>query len=68
VLPGAIAERLKELLHEKANKFGAAAEGLDVLPDYEHLFVAASPTDALQHLANQFNGYTSRVLCEELLA
>ena len=62
VLQGSIADRLKELLHEKAEVLGVTVEGLEVLPDHVHLFVAASPTDAPQYLANQFKGYTSRVL------
>jgi putative transposase len=65
VLHGAIAERLKELLREKAHELGVTVEGLEVLPDHVHLFVAASPTDAPQYLANQFKGYTSRVLRDE---
>ena len=65
VLTGAVAERLKALLYQKANELGVTVEGLEVLPDHVHLFVAASPTDAPQYLANQFKGYTSRVLREE---
>jgi putative transposase len=65
VLQGAIVERLKALLYEKANALSVTVEGLEVLPDHVHLFVAASPTDAPQYLANQFKGYTSRVLREE---
>jgi len=65
VLHGAIADRLKALLHEKADALGVTVEGLEVLPDHVHLFVAASPTDAPQYLANQFKGYTSRALRDE---
>jgi len=65
VLHGAIADRLKELLYQKANELGLTVEGLEVLPDHVHLFVAASLTDAPQYLANQFKGYTSRVLRDE---
>jgi len=65
VLTGAIATRLEELLRHKATDLGVEIEGLEVLPDHVHLFVAASPTDAPQYLANQFKGYTSRVLREE---
>ena len=65
VLTGAIAARLEELLRQKANELGVEIEGLEVLPDHVHLFVAAAPTDAPQYLANQFKGYTSRVLREE---
>jgi putative transposase len=65
LLTGAIAARLEELLRQKANQLGVEIEGLEVLPDHVHLFVAAAPTDAPQYLANQFKGYTSRVLREE---
>lgn len=65
VLQGAIAERLKELLHQKADQLDVTVEGLEILPNHVHLFVAASPTDAPQYLANQFKGYTSRLLREE---
>jgi putative transposase len=65
VLQGAIAQRLKVLVHRKANALGVTVEGLEILPDHVHLFVAASPTDAPQYLANQFKGYTSRLLREE---
>jgi putative transposase len=65
VLTGAIAARLEELLRQKANQLGVEIESLEVLPDHVHLFVAAAPTDAPQYLANQFKGYTSRVLREE---
>lgn len=65
VLTGAIAVRLEELLRQKANELGLEFEGVEVLPDHVHLFVAAAPTDAPQYLANPFKGYTSRVLREE---
>ena len=68
VLTGAIAARLEELLRQKANKLGVEIEGLEVQPDHVHLFVGAAPTDAPQYLANQFKGYTSRVLREEFPA
>ena len=41
-------------------------EGLEIRPDHVHLFIAVPPTDAPQHYANQFKGYTSRVLRQEL--
>jgi putative transposase len=68
VLHGAIADRLKELLHLKANELGLEIQGLEVSPDHVHLFVTAAPTDAPQYLANQFKSYTSRMLREEFPA
>ncbi len=65
VLHGAIADRLKELLYEKAQTLGITVEGSEIMPDHVHLFVAVSPTYAPQYLANQFKGYTSRVLRHE---
>ena len=65
VLQGAIAERLRELLHQKAEALGVRVEDLEVMPDHVHLFTAAAPTYAPQYLANQFKGSTSRVLRDE---
>lgn len=65
VLTGAVETRLKELLHEKAATLDIAIEGLDVMPDHVHLFIAPDPTHAPQFLANQFKGYTSHVLRQE---
>ena len=65
VLVGAVEQRLKALLHEKATALAVEIKGLDVLPDHVHLIVACDPTHAPQFLANQFKGYTSRVLRHE---
>jgi putative transposase len=65
VLVDAVEARLKELLAEKAATMDVQIEVLAVMPDHVHLFVAAPPTDAPQHLANQFKGFTSRVLRQE---
>ena len=62
VLGGAVAEALVALLHEKAASLDCTVEALEVMPDHVHLFVFAPPTLAPQQLANQFKGYTSRVL------
>jgi putative transposase len=40
-------------------------ETLEIMPDHVHLFVSADPTDAPQRLANQFKGFTSRMLREK---
>ena len=36
------------------------------VPDHEHLFVTADPTEAPQRLVNQFKGRTSRILRREV--
>jgi putative transposase len=57
--------RLKQLILEKAAALGVTVAEMEVMPDHVHLFVSAPPTDAPQHYANQFKGYTSRVLRQE---
>jgi putative transposase len=65
LLVGDVAERLKELLRERAELLTAEIAGLEVMPDHVHLFISAPPTDAPQFYANQFKGYTSRILRQE---
>ena len=62
VLVGAVAERLKGLLAEKAAELGAVVHALEVMPDHVHLFVESDPTCSPSHLAHQFKGFTSHVL------
>jgi putative transposase len=64
VLGGAVAEALVALIHERAAALDCTVEALEVRPDHVHMFVYAPPTLAPQQLANQFKGYTSRVLRE----
>jgi putative transposase len=65
VLVGAIAERLKALLTEKAAEIGATLHAMDIMPDHVHLFVESNPTRAPANIAAQFKGSTSRVLRQE---
>jgi putative transposase len=62
VLTGVIAERLSELIHERAAALHLEIVALEIQPDHVHLFVKAPPTLAPQHIANQLKGYTARVL------
>lgn len=65
VLVGAVADRLKTLLHDKASEIGATVHALEVMPEHVHLFVESDPTRAPAHLAAQFKGFTSHVLRHE---
>lgn len=65
VLTDDVAERLKELLYEKAKENNIVIGALEIMPDHVHLFVSADPTEAPQRIANQFKGYTSRILRKE---
>lgn len=65
VLEGVVADDLQALLYEKAAQIDAVIEALEIMPDHVHVFVSADPTAAPQFLANQFKGYTSRLLREK---
>jgi putative transposase len=62
VLVGPVEDALRQLLAEKAPTLDVEIEALEIMPDHVHLSVNAPPTEAPQHLANQFKGYTSRAL------
>jgi putative transposase len=62
VLVGNIAEELHSLLYQKAQELDVTIEALEIMPDQVHLFIESNPTEAPQRLANQFKGYTSRML------
>lgn len=65
VLVGEVEKRLRELLVEKAAEIDVTIEALEVMPDHVHMFISSDPTEAPQRLANQFKGYTSRILRKE---
>ncbi|MCW5970609.1 MAG: IS200/IS605 family transposase [Blastocatellales bacterium] len=56
ILGGMLAERLKELLCEKATELGAEIHALEIQPDHVHMFVASDPTYAPAQIAAQFKG------------
>ena len=60
VLVGEVAERLKELLLQKAREIE-----VEIMPDHVHLFVKTVPTNSPYFIVQQLKGYTSRVLREE---
>ncbi len=62
VLVDEIAEELRSLLYHKAQELSVTIEALEIMPDHVHLFIESDPTEAPQRLANQFKGYTSRML------
>jgi putative transposase len=57
-----IAEDLRALLAEKAEELDVEIKHLVVKPDHVHLFVKAPPEYSPSKLANQFKGYSSRIL------
>ncbi|MER6103240.1 IS200/IS605 family transposase, partial [Streptomyces sp. NPDC001832] len=65
VLGGRVAVRLRELIEQKAAEKGWEIIALEVMPDHVHLFVKHEPKASASYVANQFKGFTSRVLREE---
>lgn len=65
VLVDTVAERLKELLCEKAVSIGAHIESMEVLPDHVHLIVKAPPTLPPHYIVQQLKGYSSHELRKE---
>lgn len=65
VLTGPVARELQKLLQQKADTLQVTIESLEIMPDHVHLSLAADPTEAPQHLANQFKRFTSRILREK---
>ncbi|MGY1498029.1 IS200/IS605 family transposase [Streptomyces sp. QTS52] len=62
VLGGRVAERLDELIRAKADERGWEIISLEVMPDHVHLFLKHDPKSSASYVANQFKGFTSRVL------
>jgi len=65
VLQGRVAARLRELIDAKATEHRWRIMACEVMPDHVHLFVKTGPQDSPAHVANQFKGYTSRMLRDE---
>jgi putative transposase len=64
-LVGEIAERLQELIHEKASGRAFKPLAVVILPDRVYLAVAAPPTLSPHHIVCQVKAHTSRVLRDE---
>lgn len=62
VLVGPVEDDLRCLIQQKAEQLKVTIEALEIMPDHVHLFIAAPPTEAPHRLANQFKGFTSRML------
>jgi putative transposase len=62
VLVDAVADRLRDLLAEKAAELGMTVHALEVMPDHVHLFVEGDPTRCVAEIVNRLKGYTSRIL------
>ncbi len=64
-LVGEIAERLQELIRERAKDRAFTPLAVVILPDRVYLAVAAPPTLSPHHIVCQVKAHTSRVLRDE---
>ena len=62
VLVDEVAERLRQLLKEKAKQLNLTIETLKIMPDHVDLFIKSSPVDGPHFIVQQLKGYTSRIL------
>ena len=58
--------RLKQLIKEKAEELKLTIEQMETDKDHIHLFIKASPTQAIHWIVQQLKGYTSRILRKEI--
>ncbi|MBU4293440.1 MAG: IS200/IS605 family transposase [Actinobacteria bacterium] len=65
VLVGEIADRLNELLKQKAKELEVEIVETNIMSDHVHLFVKTKPIYAPQFVVGQLKGYTSRLLRQE---
>jgi len=62
VLAGSVRLRCDELIREKAAAHDWQIVALQIVPDHVRLLVRTHPADSPSYVANQFKGFTSRVL------
>lgn len=65
VLVGPVAERLRNLIDEKAKALDCAVLALEIMPDHVHLFINAHPRIAPYQIMHEIKGYSARVLRSE---
>ena len=65
VLQAHIADRLKELLNQKAAEIDIKIAICEVMPDHVHVFVKCKPTASPHWIVQQLKGYTSRIMRQE---
>jgi len=58
--------RLKQLLKEKAKNINITIKKMETDKDHIHLFISASPTQAVHWIVQQLKEYTSRILRKEI--
>jgi len=64
-LVGDVADRLKELVYERAEMMGCKVITLEVMPDHVHLFIQGDPELTPNKIIGKIKGYTSHELRRE---
>ena len=64
-LTGAAAERLRDLIRERAHALRLTVEDVRILPDRVYVAVAAPPTVSPHHIVCQFKAHSSHCLRHE---
>jgi putative transposase len=65
VLTDEVADRLEQLIEEKADELDLDILRLAIQPDHVHLFITGDPKLAPNKIIQQVKGYTSRNLRDE---
>jgi putative transposase len=65
ILAGKLAERLEQLIREKAQQLECRIIQLRVMPDNVYLFIEGNPKLSPNRIIGEIKGYTSRVLRRE---
>jgi putative transposase len=68
VLTDAVADKLAQLLREKAQELEMTVHALEVMPDHVHLFLEHDPRWSVAEIVNRMKGVTSRTLRDEFPA
>lgn len=68
VLVGKIAERLREVFNEVAQKKQVEILALEINPDYLHLFISCPPQIMVHKIAKAFKSRSSHILRREFLS
>ena len=68
VLTDAVADRLAQLVREKAQELEMTVHTLEVMPDHVHLLLEHDPRFSVAEIVNRLKGITSRTLRDEFPA
>lgn len=65
VLVSPVSERLKELLHSKAQELQVEILEMEIMPDHVQLSIQCDPQFGIHRAVKHLKGYTSRILRQE---